>query len=135
MMRKTMIILALIAGIGLAAGISWAGPWGGGPRGGFHNGYGSCWQEGAGFSNGTGFPNQKFLDETAPLRSELAGKRGEYQALMRGENPDPAQAGKLQREMAGLRDQIRSKAREYGVKPYQGARHGRGWGGRGGPCR
>jgi hypothetical protein len=57
---------------------------------------------------------------------------------MQNENPDPQQAGKLQREMAQLRDQLRSKAHEYGVEPRNGSHHGRGWGGawarRGGPC-
>ncbi|MFO7839984.1 MAG: hypothetical protein R6X08_10875, partial [Desulfosalsimonadaceae bacterium] len=57
--------------------------------------------------------NQAFMEETADLRDELAGKRGEYQALMARENPEPERASELQREMSEIREQIRSKAQNY----------------------
>ncbi|MFZ5571878.1 MAG: hypothetical protein ACOZF0_15875 [Thermodesulfobacteriota bacterium] len=59
--------------------------------------------------------HQKFLAETAPLREELAAKRGEYRAIMAQEDPDPKRAGELSREMTKLQDQIRLKALALGM--------------------
>lgn len=110
MQKKAMIILAAIAMFGLIAGAAWAGPWGG-----------------SGYYNSYGTNNQAFAEETADLRSELAGKRGEYQALMSRDNPDPERAAQLQKEMVQLREQIRTKAQAYADTSEYGRYNGRGY--------
>lgn len=80
----------------LTAGVAWAGPWSGS---GHHGGY--------------GVNNEAFFNETADLRSELAGKRGEYQALLAQEKPDPERAAQLRQDIVQLREQIRTKAQAY----------------------
>lgn len=98
MKSKAMIILTAIVVSGLVAAAAWGGP---GGRGGY--GYGA----------NTGPQSQAFLDETADLRNELAGKRGEYNALMSRENPDPKEAARIQQEMQKIREQIRVRAQSY----------------------
>ncbi|MFP4668023.1 MAG: hypothetical protein ACLFMN_04420 [Desulfobacterales bacterium] len=102
MKRKAMIVLAAITMFGLLAATAWAGSWDG-PRG----------RGGPGYSANAGPQSQAFLEETADLRSELSAKRGEYQALMSRENPDPKKAARVQREMQEIREQIRAKAQTY----------------------
>ncbi|MFW6082334.1 MAG: hypothetical protein ACOC7W_10495, partial [Desulfosalsimonas sp.] len=70
--KKAFIVLALIAAVGLIATAAWAGPRGGGPWGGRGGGPGYCANMGP--------QSQAFMEETADLRDELAGKRGEYHA-------------------------------------------------------
>jgi uncharacterized protein involved in exopolysaccharide biosynthesis len=67
------------------------------------------------------------MDETAKLRSDMAAKQGEYEALMRQANPDPKQAGQLSREISDIQGQIDAKAKSFG---YQAG----GYGGRQGVC-
>lgn len=138
MKGKAIITIAVMAVIGFAAVSAWAGPWGG-PRGQMWGG------GGPGYCLNATPEGRQFYDETAELRSELAGKQGEYRALMYGGNPDPERAGQLQREMSGIQDELRTKARQYqdetGFTPYagrggyapRGGRGGRG-GHRMGPC-
>lgn len=133
-----MIIIAMLAIIGLVAGATWAGPWGG-MRAGYHHGYEQGWQAGPSYTGNAGADRQAFLEETADLREELAGKRGEYNALMARDNPDPKQAATLQREIVQLREQIRAKAQAYNDSSEYGRYNGRGYGGgwghhRGGRC-
>lgn len=129
MKSKAMTILAVLAVIGLVAGAAWAGPWGG-PRDGYHRGYGPGMSGGYCYYGSGGPQSQAFLDETADLRKELAGKRGEYQALMAQENPDPKRASQLQQEMEQIREQLRAKARKYDNAPAYGGPSGdRGYGG------
>lgn len=116
--------MVVITVFGLAAVSAWAGPWGGYMRGG-----------GPGYGANTGPQSQAFLDETADLRNELAGKRGEYQALMARENPDPKEAARIQQEMSRIRDQIRNKAEAYQDSSGYGRNDGRGYGGRWGHHR
>ena len=104
--KKALIVLALIATAGFIATAAWAGPRGGGPWGGWGGG-------GPGYCAHMGPQNQAFMEETADLRDELAGKRGAYQALMARDNPDPERASELQREMSQIRAQIRAKAEHY----------------------
>ena len=120
MKRKTLMMVAALMIVGLVAGAAWAGQWGGG-RGGGQQGCG--WADGAGAGCGFGPMSQAFADDTADLRKQLAGKRGQYHALMAGQNPDPGQAGQLRQEMFEIREQLRAKAREHNV-PF-------GYGGRG----
>ncbi|MFP4159104.1 MAG: hypothetical protein ACLFQ9_04710 [Desulfobacterales bacterium] len=128
--KKALIVLALIATVGLIATAAWAGPGGGGQRGG--------WGGGPGYCANMGPQSQAFMEETADLRDELAGKRGEYQALMARENPDAERASELQREISQIREQIRSKAQNY--QAYSGndryGDRGRDWHGNSGRrCR
>ncbi|MCF8027911.1 MAG: periplasmic heavy metal sensor [Desulfobacteraceae bacterium] len=128
MMKKTATILTVLAVVGLIAGVAFAGPWGG-ARGGYNQGYGPGANAGPCYnSQNFGPQHQAFLDETADLRHELAGKRGEYHALMAHSNPDPKQAARLQQEMNSIREQIRAKARDRGINAPVGTR---GYGGRG----
>lgn len=117
-----MIIMAVVVVLGLAAASAWAGPWGG------HWGRG-----GPGY--GAGPESQAFLEETADLRDELAGKRGEYQALMAGQNPDPKEAARLQQEISRIREQIRIKAQSYQDSSAYNRYGDRAYGGRGGHHR
>jgi zinc resistance-associated protein len=59
-----------------------------------------------------------FLGETREIRKALAEKRAAMRALMRGDNPDQAQASKLAGEMFDLREQMRTKAAEAGLPPH-----------------
>ncbi|MCF8024675.1 MAG: hypothetical protein K9J79_06605 [Desulfobacteraceae bacterium] len=139
MKKKAMIMLAAIVALGLVAGASWAGPWNG-PRDGYNRGYvhgpngGYCYYGG----DGPGPGHQGFYEETADLRRELAGKRGEYQALMAQDNPDSNRAAQLQEEMVRLREQIRSKARAYAdsseYERYSNRGYRGGWGHHRGMC-
>jgi len=55
------------------------------------------------------------MNDTGKLRMDLSAKQAEYNALMAGTHPDPKAAARLSREITGLREQIRTKAREFGV--------------------
>ncbi len=75
--------------------------------------------------------HQKFFDETAALRSQMAAKHSELNILMNTSNPDFEKAKTLQKEINDLRskmDQERIKlfAEERKINPD--ARFGRGWG-------
>ncbi len=128
MMQKTVTILTVLVVAGLIAGVAFAGPWSG-ARGGYNQGYGPGAHAGPCYYSGNPGPeHQAFLDETADLRNELAGRRGEYHALMAQDNPDPKQAARLQQEMNSIREQLQATARDYGYNAPAGTR---GYGGRG----
>lgn len=78
----------------------------------------------AGFNGDT---YQRFYDETAKLRQELAAKQGEYNALLAAPNPDSTRASKLSREITVLQDQLRSKARVYNLPAPNSGYYGHGW--------
>ena len=120
-MRKMVIVTVVVVSLGLVASQVWA-CWGrgGGHMGGHSGGYTSDVNAGAAY--------QSFLNDTANLRSELAAKQGEYDALMVQSNPDPTQAGKLSQKIADIQNQIQVKAQTYGVGM-------RGWRGRHFPAR
>jgi zinc resistance-associated protein len=117
MKKRALMIVAAIVIAGLVAGTAFAGKMGG-PRAAGDRGY--C---GAGTY---GPMSQAFAEDTYDLRKQMAVKRGEYQALMAGQNPDPARAGKLKQEMFESREQIRTKAREHNVPMNYGAGAGYG---------
>ncbi len=77
----------------------------------------------------------KFFADTQDIRKEIAVKQAERMALVRGENPDPAAAGKLAGELFDLRTTMHQKAEEAGVTAYLGPMNGRGgrFGGPAGP--
>lgn len=123
--KKALIMVALIATAAIVATAAWAGP-----RGGWDG-------SGRGYYAHMGPQNEAYMEETADLRDRLSEKRGEYQALMARENPDPERASRLQREMSQIRAEIRSKTQNhqayygndrYGNRGYGDHGHGgRGW--------
>jgi hypothetical protein len=109
-MRKIVIALIALVSLGLVASqvwaCRWAGYWGGpmrGPWGGYYSNIHS------------GRSYQKFLNDTAELRQELAAKQGKYNALMAQPTPDPEKAGQLSQEIASLHDQLQAKAESFGL--------------------
>jgi zinc resistance-associated protein len=85
--------------------------------------------------------HQKFFDETAALRSQMAAKHSELSILMNTSNPDLEKAKALQKEISDLRgkmgqERIKLFAEERKINPD--ARFGMGWGREGtkggGPC-
>jgi zinc resistance-associated protein len=126
-MKKVFVGLAVLVSLGLVAAqaLAW-GPHGGcgmwGPRGGY---YGDVTPGGA---------EQSFLNDTAKLRKDLAGKEAEYDALMAQPSPDAEQAAKLSQEIFEIRGQLRAKAQSYGFaeRGPRGHWHGRHMGPYGG---
>src|SRR5512136_3318581 len=85
--------------------------------------------------------HQKFFDDTAALRSQMAAKHSELNILMNTSNPDFEKAKALQKEISDLRgkmgqERIKLFAEERKINPD--ARFGMGWGRGGlkggGPC-
>lgn len=168
-MKKIITTLALIATLGIAFTASNAMAWGHGyGRGGngmmtgygmgngsgmgpgMMQGYGS---NGYGNGMGPGMMNgntpvdneayQKFLDETADLRTGLAGDRAELRAVMAGTNPDPARVRTLTETIIEKQTKLNATARENNIAPMGfgrgqfcdgtgprngfGRHHGRNW--------
>ena len=113
-MKKIFIISVTVVFVGLIGTQGWACMWDG-----YWGGY-SGGQYGNTFAGGD---YQRFLDDTAKLRQDLAAKQGEYNALMAKTNPDPQLAADLNRQITSLHDQLRSKARAYNL-PAPGAGNG-----------
>jgi zinc resistance-associated protein len=65
---------------------------------------------------------QEFYEKTASLRQDLAGKQGEYNALLATSTPDPKRAAELNREITVLHDQLSAKARSFNL-PGSNMRH------------
>jgi len=75
--------------------------------------------------------HQKFFDETAAVRSQLAAKHSELTILMNTSNPDLEKAKALQKEISDLKgkmgqERIKMFAEERKINPD--ARFGMGWG-------
>jgi zinc resistance-associated protein len=75
--------------------------------------------------------HQKFFDETAAVRSQMAAKHSELNILMNTSNPDFEKAKALQKEISDLRgkmgqERIKLFAEERKINPD--ARFGMGWG-------
>jgi zinc resistance-associated protein len=75
--------------------------------------------------------HQKFFDETAAVRSQMAAKHSELMILMNTSNPDLEKAKALQKEISDLRgkmgqERIKLFAEERKINPD--ARFGMGWG-------
>jgi len=121
-MKKITLILIAIAITGLSATQVLAGRGHHGARDGSGTG---CMQQN--LTDEQIQARQAFMKDTVDLRQSLAVKKGEYRALMAGENPDPKTAGKLSGEIAGLKDQLREKAVAAGV-PFKGRGMGHGMG-------
>lgn len=127
-MKKKIAIAAIIASIGLA-GFSQAYAWG--PRGGGNN-YGNSPQyQGTQYNQVDPAAQEKidkFFTGTQELRKEIAMKRAEKQAMIRGENPDPAALSKVTGELFDLQATMRQKADEAGVSEYRGRMGGHDFG-------
>jgi zinc resistance-associated protein len=121
-MRKFIIVITLVVSVGLLASAALACYWDGyygGPMGGPAYGPWGGYAPGAAPSGAY----QNFLDDTTKLRQDLAAKQGQYSALMAQANPDPKKIGQLSQEIAGLHDQLRTKAQGSGLagpRPYGG---------------
>lgn len=119
-MKKAIMTLIFVVTIGFIGTQVWAWgpgcPWAGG---------------GTQAANVTPEAYQKFIDDTAQLRLDLAAKNGEYDAVLAQANPDPKQAGQIAREMAEIQAKIQAKAKENGL-PAMGC--GKGFG-RGMGCK
>jgi len=134
-MKKTVLAVAAMVLLGFGAvqmadaGSGWhhrGGSMMGGP------GYGACCDgPGGGWGGNIKVDPEKrdaFLKETESQRREMATLRGEYQALLARENPDPKQAGELHARMFDLRSQIHAKAAQAGIGGGYGMGPGYGHG-------
>jgi zinc resistance-associated protein len=128
-MRKLLIVMVVLVAVGFigsqALACLWDGYWGGPMRG--------SW---GGYYSNPGGSHQEFLNDTAPLRQELAAKQGEYNALMAQPNPDPKRVGQLSQEIAHIHDRLQAKAQASGLPrpgsygaPMGGYGYGPGHGG------
>ncbi len=122
-MKKTLLILIAVAITGFSATQVLAGR----AHNGSMDGHGMGYEQHQNLTDEQIQARQAFMKDTADLRQNLAVKRGEYRALMAGENPNPKEAGKLSGEIAGLKDQLREKAVAAGV-PFKGRGMGHGMG-------
>ncbi len=143
MKKAAMItVIALLAAAfvypAFAHGPRW-GAMGGGPgKRGMDQGWGpgACWRGGTGYSALSEEQRiqlqelrQRFLDETAGLRSKLWAKRGELRALLSASNPDETRLKELQAQINELRAQLSQKRLEYNLQAKKiapGAAFGRG---------
>ncbi len=122
-MKKLMIATITVVSLGLFSAQAMA--WGGGYCGG--RGQGGGWYGGnTPESPAKAESYEKFMNETAQTRQQLAAKQGEYRAVMRQDNPDPQKASALSADIESLREQLRTKAGEYELNApgsYDGARN------------
>lgn len=124
-MKKFITALALIAALGIAFTATNASAWG---RGGYgygmmHGGYGmgpGMMYGNAPVDNGA---YQKFLDDTADVRTSLAADQAELAAVMQGANPDPARVRALTETIIEKQTKLSAAAREHNIAPM-----GRGFG-------
>lgn len=116
MYRKAILGAVLVGALALA-GMDSAGarPWGGGP--GWSPACDNC---PAGLQTRqadekTIAARNKFLSETVAVRREMTVKRAEQEALLQSENPDAKRIAQLTGEIFDLREQLLTKAKEYGL--------------------
>lgn len=121
-MKKAMLTLAMVLAIGTAGyQIADARP-----------GYGG----GHGMGGGAPYANldeealkarEAFYAATTELRKKITVKQSQLRAVMQGDNPDEAKVAALSGELFDLRNEMRSKAQEAGIR--QGGCLGGGAGG------
>jgi hypothetical protein len=97
---KKILIGVMVLSILLVTAAAFARPWGG-P---------------AGKTKGISAEQQKFFDETLELRKEMHDIRFELREAYRAPNPDEQKIAALENEIVIIREQIRSKADEFGVE-------------------
>jgi hypothetical protein len=121
-MKKLGIALTLVVSLGLFAALAWACPWDGSYSGSPMEGRWGCYYGNPGPAPSGDY--ERFLDETADLRKDLAAKGAEYDALMARPDPDPTRTSTLSQEIFDLQNQLREKAQNYGIS---GMRHRRSY--------
>jgi len=99
-------------GPGMGRGQGMIGNWGGGP--------GSCWSNDRGYSNLTQDQqsalsqlDEKFSNETAPLRNEIWAKSDKLSTLLNAPDPDAEKAKALQKEIIDLRGKMAEKRLDF----------------------
>ena len=118
-MKKTLVITALVVGMGLI-GLQQASARG---MGGFSGMGGQCLKGGPGYSqldDASKAKVDKFYNETQDLRKQMVMKRAEEQALMSSTNPDSAKVAKLAGEMFDLHTTLQAKAEAAGIQGLMG---------------
>jgi zinc resistance-associated protein len=101
-------------------------------------GPGSCWRYDRGYSNLTqeqqsalGQLNEKFFNETEPLRNEIRAKSDEMNTLLNAPDPDAEKAKALQKEIIDLRGKMAEKRLDFRLEARKinpDERFGRGYG-------
>lgn len=114
-LKKWSIISVAVLTIGIA-GVQFAGA--DGPGGWGNHREGPCY--GQELSEDQLKARSAFLDETADIRKNIAVKRAEMRAIMRGDSPDSERAAALSAELFDLRETMRKKAREKGIRGFMG---------------
>jgi hypothetical protein len=112
-MKKLGIALTLVVSLGLFAALAWACPWDGNYSGGPMEGRWGCY-----YGNPDPAPSgdyERFLDETADLRKDLAAKGAKYDALMARPDPDPIRISRLTQQIFDIQRQLQEKSQEYGT--------------------
>ena len=117
-------------GMGRGQGQGMSGNRSGGP--------GSCWRYDRGYSNLTqeqqnalGQLNEKYFNETEPLRNEIRTKSDEMNTLLNAPDPDAEKAKALQKEIIDLRGKMAEKRLDFRLEARKinpDARFGRGYG-------
>lgn len=120
-MKRISIIIVLLVAVSLISSQAIACMWDGY--------YGDSMMNSYNYNNPQDGSYNKFMNETRELRQDLAGKKGEYEAIMSQPNPDPEKAGKVSREIAGIHEQLQAKANARGLGGQGGQNpHGRNMG-------
>lgn len=113
-MKKTLVVTALVLGMGFIGLQQASANWGMGP---------GCSKGGPGYSQldaASKTKVDKFYNETQDLRKQMVMKHAEERAIMRSDNPDPGKAAKLAGEIFDLRTTIQDKAEAAGVQDLIG---------------
>ncbi len=111
-LKKLSVISVAVITLGIA-GAQLAGA--GGPGKDFDRPY-----YGQGFNDEQQALRSAFLDETVDIRKNMAVKRAEMHALMNSNNPDGQQVSALSADLFDLRETMRKKAAEKGLKGFMG---------------
>ncbi len=121
MRRNTFILagIALIVSVVAVTAFAHGPGWGWG-RGGHMMGY---WDGGPAYGNLTDDQrsqletlDREFFDQTADIRSRLAAKSAELDALLSAQNPDLAKIESVQREIGDLRSKLDQNRLDFELK-------------------
>ena len=119
-MKKTLIVLGLVAVLAFGVTFVYAHGPGYGPGPGRRGE--SCWGPGGTGKGSTLTPEQesrfqelrqKFFEETAQLREAIVSKRQELHSLWTNPNADPKAIVEKERELRDLQNQMRDKSIEF----------------------
>jgi len=111
--KKLTLALVLVTSITLVGTISAFAHqnFGHGPYGGnFNQG---CYQNN--LDEKTIEARNKLINETTEIRKQLTIKQSELRALMRSDNPDSKEAGRIAGEVFDLKEQLRAKAEKSDI--------------------